>query len=93
MSVPFSDTGNVPEHYDDIMTQCEKNNVPVLLDMAYISLAVKLSQLLLQLKETLYGFENLNLHTSIKKCVFEKSKSCSKKMFLTTFRIFDCTIR
>ena len=42
MSVPFSDTGNVPEHYDDIMTQCEKNNVPVLLDMAYISLAVKL---------------------------------------------------
>ena len=42
MSVPFSDTGNVPEHYDNIMTQCEKNNVPVLLDMAYISLAVKL---------------------------------------------------
>ena len=42
MSVPFSDTGNVPEHYDDIMTQCEKNNIPVLLDMAYISLAVKL---------------------------------------------------
>ena len=42
MSVPFSDTGNVPEHYDDIMTHCEKNNVPVLLDMAYISLAVKL---------------------------------------------------
>ena len=24
MSVPFSDTGNVPEHYDNIMTQCEK---------------------------------------------------------------------
>ena len=43
MSVPFSDTGNVPEHYDDIMIQCEKNNVPVLLDMAYISLAVKLN--------------------------------------------------
>jgi len=43
MSVPFSDTGNVPEHYDDIMAQCEKNNVPVLLDMAYISLAVKLN--------------------------------------------------
>ena len=42
MSVPFSDTGNVPEHYNDIMTKCEKNNVPVLLDMAYISLAVKL---------------------------------------------------
>ena len=42
MSVPFSDTGNVPEHYDDIMTHCENNNVPVLLDMAYISLAVKL---------------------------------------------------
>jgi histidinol-phosphate/aromatic aminotransferase/cobyric acid decarboxylase-like protein len=42
MSVPFSDTGNVPEHYNDIMTQCEKNNIPVLLDMAYISLAVKL---------------------------------------------------
>ena len=42
MSVPFSDTGNVPEHYDDIMTHCEKSNVPVLLDMAYINLAVKL---------------------------------------------------
>ena len=42
MSVPFSDTGNVPENYNAIMSQCEKNNVPVLLDMAYISLAVKL---------------------------------------------------
>ena len=43
MSVPFSDTGNVPELYNDIMEACEQLNVPVLLDMAYINLAVDLN--------------------------------------------------
>ena len=42
MSVPFSDTGSVPKNYDKIMEACEAMNVPVLLDMAYINLAVDL---------------------------------------------------
>ena len=39
MSVPFSDTGGVPANYTKIMEACDALNVPVLLDMAYISLA------------------------------------------------------
>ena len=42
MSVPFSDTGSVPKNYDKIMEACEAMNVPVLIDMAYINLAVDL---------------------------------------------------
>ena len=39
ISVPFSDTGGVPHNYHAIMERCEQLNVPVLLDLAYISLA------------------------------------------------------
>ena len=42
MSVPFSDTGSVPKNYDKIMEACESLKVPVLLDMAYINLAIDL---------------------------------------------------
>lgn len=38
VSVPFSDTGEIPDHFDEIMWQCEKLKVPVLIDMAYINL-------------------------------------------------------
>ena len=33
LSVPFSDTGNVPELYEEIMERCSHFNVPVLLDI------------------------------------------------------------
>jgi len=39
MSVPFSDTGGMPKNYTRIMEACEALQIPVLLDMAYISLA------------------------------------------------------
>ena len=39
VSVPFSDTGNVPEELDSLLQACEDNNVPVLLDMAYINIS------------------------------------------------------
>ena len=42
MSVPFSDTGSVPKNYTKIMEACESLKVPVLLDMAYINLAIDL---------------------------------------------------
>jgi len=42
MSVPFSDTGCVPKNYTKIMEACESLKVPVLLDMAYINLAIDL---------------------------------------------------
>lgn len=38
VSMPFSDTGNVPIDYDHVMQQCVANDVPVLIDMAYVSL-------------------------------------------------------
>ena len=43
LSVPFSDTGNIPENYDEIMNRCSKYEIPVLLDMAYLNLAKDLN--------------------------------------------------
>jgi hypothetical protein len=39
MSCPFSDTGNVPSGFDDILSECDRLEIPVLLDMAYISIS------------------------------------------------------
>ena len=38
VSAPFSDTGNIPENFDNVMQQCETLGVPVLIDMAYLNL-------------------------------------------------------
>lgn len=40
ISVPFSDSGNVPEDLEKILTECDNCNVPVMLDFAYINLAI-----------------------------------------------------
>jgi hypothetical protein len=42
LSVPFSDTGDVPYALDELLDECDKNNVHVMLDLAYINLAVDL---------------------------------------------------
>mgnify|MGYP001169079498 FL=1 len=42
VSVPFSQTGDVPENLEDILSQCDKLQVPVMLDMAYINIAKNL---------------------------------------------------
>jgi len=42
ISVPFSETGNVPDSLESILQQCDKLDIPVLLDMAYLNLAVDL---------------------------------------------------
>ena len=39
VSVPFSQTGDVPENLEDILNECDKKSVPVLLDMAYLNIA------------------------------------------------------
>lgn len=38
VSAPFSDTGSLPQDFDSVMQQCCDLKVPVLLDMAYLSL-------------------------------------------------------
>tara|TARA_A100001201_G_C4093027_1_gene202784 strand:+ start:977 stop:1933 length:957 start_codon:yes stop_codon:yes gene_type:complete len=40
ISCPFSDTGDTHILHDLILNQCEKKNVPVMLDLAYINLTV-----------------------------------------------------
>lgn len=40
ISVPFSDTGSVPKDLEKILTKCDSTNVPVMLDLAYLNLAV-----------------------------------------------------
>jgi hypothetical protein len=49
ISVPFSDTGSQHSKLIDILEECEKKNVPVLLDMAYFGISKGI---------------NLNLHYS-----------------------------
>lgn len=39
VSVPFSQTGDVPEDLEDILNDCDNKSVPVLLDMAYLNIA------------------------------------------------------
>ena len=38
VSVPFSDTGNIPENYFEVLTSCYVFDVPVLIDMAYLNI-------------------------------------------------------
>lgn len=39
VSCPFSDTGAIPEGLDDILSECDRLSIPVLIDMAYISIS------------------------------------------------------
>ena len=39
ISVPFSDTGDVPDDLEDILTTCDENDVHVMVDLAYINIA------------------------------------------------------
>jgi len=39
ISVPFSDTGAVPDYLEDLLNTCDEKNVPVMIDLAYINLA------------------------------------------------------
>jgi len=41
ISVPFSDTGDVPQNLESILCDCDNLEVPVMLDMAYINLTNK----------------------------------------------------
>jgi len=43
LSVPFSDTGNVPYNLESILTECDLKGIPVMLDLAYLNLAKDLS--------------------------------------------------
>jgi len=39
ISAPFADTGSLYPNLDDILTQCDDKNIPVMLDLAYINIA------------------------------------------------------
>lgn len=39
MSCPFADTGNMPKNFYSILESCDKLDVPVLLDLAYINIS------------------------------------------------------
>lgn len=39
ISVPFSDTGDLPMSLTELLDECERLDVPVMLDMAYLNLA------------------------------------------------------
>lgn len=43
LSVPFAATGNVPDHYEEILDRCTQLNIPVFIDMAYFG-ACKLGE-------------------------------------------------
>jgi hypothetical protein len=39
MSCPFSDTGDMPKQFENILERCEDLGIPVMLDMAYINMS------------------------------------------------------
>ena len=39
ISVPFSDTGDVPSYLENLLNACDEKNVPVMIDLAYINIA------------------------------------------------------
>ena len=39
ISVPFSDTGDLPDGLDTLLNDCDRLRVPVMLDMAYLNIA------------------------------------------------------
>ena len=43
VSLPFADTGSVPEGLDAVLEQCDQQSVPVLVDLAYINLATNMA--------------------------------------------------
>ena len=43
LSVPFADTGAVPNSLEKILCDCDRLKVPVMLDLAYLNLAVDMS--------------------------------------------------
>jgi len=43
LSVPFADTGAVPSSLEKILCDCDRLKVPVMLDLAYLNLAVDMS--------------------------------------------------
>ncbi len=40
ISVPFADTGDMPAGLEDLLTQCDQLEIPVMLDFAYLNLTV-----------------------------------------------------
>ena len=42
LSVPFSDTGDIPKNLETLLTECDRKNVPVMLDLAYLNLSTNL---------------------------------------------------
>jgi len=40
ISVPFSQTGDTPDNLEHILNQCDEKSVPVMLDMAYLNIAI-----------------------------------------------------
>ena len=39
ISVPFAQTGDVPDNLENILNECDEKSVPVLLDMAYLNIS------------------------------------------------------
>ena len=42
LSVPFSNTGNIPQNLEQLLSQCDQKDVPVLLDLAYLNISENL---------------------------------------------------
>lgn len=73
ISVPFSDTGRVPGNLERILCECDRLDVPVMLDFAYLNLATQ---------------ESLGLEVDLThKCIEYIVSSLSKALPLEHFRV------
>ena len=67
MSCPFSGTGNIPENFNEILTECDSLSVPVMLDLAYLNIS--------DIKELDLGFKCITTVTTSLSKVFPVEKN------------------
>jgi len=67
MSCPFSGTGNIPENFNEILTECDSLSIPVMLDLAYLNIS--------DIKELDLGFKCITTVTTSLSKVFPVEKN------------------
>ena len=79
ISVPFSDTGDIPVNLEDMLNDCDSHNVPVMLDLAYINIAKGLTinldhpcnQYVVRSLSKVFPVENLRIGIRLQREKFE----------------------
>lgn len=79
ISVPFSDTGNIPSYLESMLNSCDELNVPVMLDLAYLNISKGLTlnldhkciKYIVSSLSKVFPVENFRIGIRLQKDIFE----------------------